>query len=62
MVRKVLDLFGVVRAVVIGIVLAAVAAALGAADVPPLGVVVAVLGLAGLVWKAPFGAKYRKNF
>lgn len=62
MVRKVLDLFGYVRTFVIVIVLAAVAGALSTMEVPPLGIGAIVVVLAFLFWKAPFGAKYRKNF
>lgn len=62
MFRKILDLFGYVRTFVIVLVLAAVAGALSAAEFHAgvIGVVVGLLGF--LLWRAPFGAKYRKNF
>lgn len=35
---------------------------LSVVGIPPLGIAGVVLVLAVLLWKAPFGAKYRKNF
>lgn len=60
--RKIVDLFGYVRTFVYVIVLAGLAGALSTVGIPPLGIAVVVVVLALLLWKAPFGAKYRKNF
>jgi hypothetical protein len=62
MIRKILDLFGYVRTFVIVIVLAAVAGAMNAAEIPPLAIGVVVIALGVISLAAPFGSKYRKNF
>ena len=58
--RQVLKLLGWVRTVVAGVTLLALALALNAlgVDVIPLGIVVGALVL--VIWRAPFGAKYRR--
>lgn len=62
MIRKILDLFGVVRTMIMTITLAVVAGAMQAADFSPVFMLI-VLGFIVLVfWKAPFGAKFRRNF
>ena len=58
--RQILGLLGWVRTVVAGVTLLALALALNAlgVSVVPLGIVVGALAL--VIWRAPFGAKYRR--
>lgn len=60
--RKIVELFGYVRTFVYVLVLAIFAGALSVVGIPPLGIAVATATFAVVLWKAPFGARYRKNF
>lgn len=60
--KKIIALLGVVRAFVAALTIAAVAAAMCAAEFGWVPTVAVMAVIAVVVWKAPFGAKYRRHY